>query len=541
MGYYREAAILYHLRNDAMNAASVVQSTSAQKDGNLHQPIVNEGLVNTKWSTGTTNAGKANVDGSFSITTSNPELDKSVVYCSKGGITVVSNTDLAAFRCGTELVAGPAIPDPGAGGGGGTGSTPTLTTYLAVFGTNHDGAVGVANTNYNVHAWSPAAPALINNKAITSTSAGSYHGCSITENKIYCSGSNWYGESGGNPRTAPENQYYSPNLVDTTTGDAAGKTFTKVSAGGAHTCVLDTEGQAYCWGGGDYGELGSGVFPGGTTYKEQYLPVAVKMGGALTGKKFADISAGYRHTCAVTTDGEAYCWGKNDKGGLGDGTGINAWTPVRVGGALLTKSVTKIATNSYGYNTEETTCAIAEGKPYCWGKANRGQMGDGVSPATHNLLPVATDMSGVLSGKTVTDITLGNTHVCALADAQVYCWGGFNNLGDGSTADANGQYTNGAGTKIYGSFVPTKLAMPGALAGQTVKAVSAGSFTSYLIASDDKVYAWGRSYHGSLGDGSTNDVNRYVAGPIDYSGILNGKKVTSISGGGWLAYLQYEP
>jgi alpha-tubulin suppressor-like RCC1 family protein len=83
--------------------------------------------------------------------------------------------------------------------------------------------------------------------------------------------------------------------------------------------------------------------------------------------------------------------------------------------------------------------------------------------------------------------------------------------------------------------------MPGALAGQTVKAVSAGSFTSYLIASDDKVYAWGRSYHGSLGDGSTNDVNRYVAGPIDYSGILNGKKVTSISGGGWLAYLQYEP
>lgn len=539
IGYFRQAAIMYNLKNDAMNAGSVVQSTSAQKDGTLQQTVVNEGLVNTKWSTGTANAGKANSDGSFSITTSNPEVDKSVVYCSKGGITIVNNSDLASFQCGTEAVAG--SPLNGGTTGGGTNGPSTPTAFLAVFGTNHDGAVGVGNTNYDVHNWSPAAPALLNGKQITSSSAGSYHGCSIVDNQIYCSGSNWFGESGGNPHTAPDNQYYTPNLVDTTTGDAAGKTFTKVSAGDAQTCVLDTDGKAYCWGGGNYGELGIGTFPAGVPYKEQYSPVAVKMTGALTGKKFADISAGYRHTCAVTTDGEAYCWGKNDKGGLGDGTGVNAWTPVRVGGPLLTKNVSQIATNSYGYNTDATTCAVAEGKAYCWGMGDRGQLGDGILPATYTLSPVAVDTSGVLAGKTVTSVTLGNTHACALADSQVYCWGGFNNIGDGSVADATGYYKDGTGTKIFGSFVPTKLAMPGALAGQTVKSVSAGSFTSYLIASDGKIYSWGRSYQGSLGDGTTNEVNRYIPGVIDYSGVLNGKKASSVSGGGWLAYILYQP
>src|SRR5687768_4472971 len=46
---------------------------------------------------------------------------------------------------------------------------------------------------------------------------------------------------------------------------------------------------------------------------------------------FRQVSAGpLRHTCGVTTDDRAYCWGINDNGQLGDGTTTQRLTPVPV-------------------------------------------------------------------------------------------------------------------------------------------------------------------------------------------------------------------
>ncbi len=62
---------------------------------------------------------------------------------------------------------------------------------------------------------------------------------------------------------------------------------------------------------------------GTTTNRLAPVPVA-------GGLRFTSVSAAFQHTCAVTTAGDAYCWGFNSDGQLGDGTTSDRLTPVRV-------------------------------------------------------------------------------------------------------------------------------------------------------------------------------------------------------------------
>jgi hypothetical protein len=107
--------------------------------------------------------------------------------------------------------------------------------------------------------------------------------------------------------------------------DIVGET---ISAGGHHSCGLDASGNAYCWGWNSAGQLGNGSTASSNT------PVAVSMPAKV---RFASISAGAQHTVALTSTGAAYAWGFNERGQLGDGTYTNSNEPVAVSGGITFK------------------------------------------------------------------------------------------------------------------------------------------------------------------------------------------------------------
>ena len=176
---------------------------------------------------------------------------------------------------------------------------------------------------------------------------------------------------------------------------------TAITSNGSHTCAITAEGSAKCWGENHYGQLGDG-----TTEVDRYTPVPVT--GLTSG--VTAIAAGGAHTCAIV-DGTAKCWGYGAGGQLGDDSGgYSRSEPVNVTG--LATGVTAITSGAYH------TCAVAAGgAAWCWG-LNDGALGDGTNSA-FNSTPVA--VYGLTGG--VTSLTAGGFHTCSIIDGAAECWG----------------------------------------------------------------------------------------------------------------------
>jgi alpha-tubulin suppressor-like RCC1 family protein len=115
---------------------------------------------------------------------------------------------------------------------------------------------------------------------------------------------------------------------------------------------------------------------------------------------------------------------------LGNGSTSDQVTPIAVdvSGVLAGKSISQISTSGY-----HTLAVTTDGKVYAWGSNNRGELGDGTT--TNRSTPVAVDMTGALLGKTVIAVEAGFEFSLALtSDGRVYSWGGntFGHLGDGT-------------------------------------------------------------------------------------------------------------
>jgi len=244
-------------------------------------------------------------------------------------------------------------------------------------------------------------------------SAGFRHTCGIIAGDgggaAYCWGLNGAGQLGDGTLT----DHSSPVLV------AGGMTFVAVSAGDFHTCGVTAAGAAYCWGGNGDGQLGDGT----TTSRSS--PVRVK--GDVT---FTAVSLGGFHTCGITAGGVAYCWGANgDEHPLGDGTTKSRSTPVRVAGDVTYTML------SAGFLH---TCGVtAEGAAYCWGLNNQGQLGDGTTTSRSRPVRVRGDVRFVAVEAGGSGQALG-FHTCGVTAAgAAYCWGqnARGQVGDGTTSD----------------------------------------------------------------------------------------------------------
>ncbi len=281
------------------------------------------------------------------------------------------------------------------------------------YGQLGDGATAKSNVPVVV-----SAGGVLDGKTLTQISAGLVHTCALdSAGAVYCWGWNGYGQLGDGNTTSSD----VPVAVDTG-GALAGAAVSQITSGAYVTCAIDAAGAAYCWGFDGYGELGNG------TNANSSVPVAVDTSGALAGKTLTQINASWYHTCAVDSAGAAYCWGRNAYGQLGDTSYADSSVPAAVdaSGALAGKTLIQITAGAYD------TCAVdADGAAYCWGYNRYGELGN--ASTTSSGVPVAVDSGGVLADRTLTQITAGTWHTCAVDDTgAAYCWGrnGSGELGD---------------------------------------------------------------------------------------------------------------
>jgi alpha-tubulin suppressor-like RCC1 family protein len=273
------------------------------------------------------------------------------------------------------------------------------------------------------------------NLSFQSVVAGTYHTCGIAgDGRAYCWGANHIGQLGNaeHYRSSAEDFSSSPLPVD---GDLR---FQALDASGdwfihwweQHTCGITTDGRAFCWGDNEAGQLGNAANARGA--KMSPSPVAVD--GSL---RFHSIGLGFAHTCGVAADGRLHCWGSNGDGQLGIGTvGGSQFSPVAVAGGGSFRSVS---------GGDYFTCALAtDGRAQCWGINQYGELGDGTT--TRRTTPVA-----VSGGRSFQQMSAGFLHVCATTGSEAFCWG-WNETGQ----LGNGTHAN--------SSVPARVVEPGSAA-----------------------------------------------------------------------------
>ena len=220
------------------------------------------------------------------------------------------------------------------------------------------------------------------------------HSCAIaTDGRLFCWGDNTDGQL-GDGTTAPR---LTPVVVPIPLA------VTTVAVGKSFTCAATSDRRVYCWGANASGQLGDG------TTQPRLSPVLVA-GGAAAER----LSAGERHVCALRTDGgvgTVACWGA--MGAPLQGGGAPSGTSVPVAVPNLAPSVTSVAAGAYH------TCALlSTGGVRCWGANEAGEIGDGTGADR----AIPTDVVGLSRG--VRAIGAGLSSSCALVDRdELLCWG----------------------------------------------------------------------------------------------------------------------
>jgi alpha-tubulin suppressor-like RCC1 family protein len=311
-------------------------------------------------------------------------------------------------------------------------------------------------------------------REFSAVAQGWVNSCAISsDGRAFCTGWNGYGELGiGVPG-------YDGTLGDRVThavrvlGD---QRLRSISSVGLHSCGLTTQGDVYCWGLGLEGQLGVDqqeycqADPG-----QAVVTPCLPRPGRVTMGNFIAVTSGLYSSCALRADGRPFCWGENDRGQLGSATYLRWGLPIPVEGDLV------FATIAGG---RDHFCATtADQRAFCWGSNWRGQLG---TDAVATCFDGERDCYGrrpyaVLGGHAFASLAPGGFHSCGLTTAQeIYCWGD-NSLG---------QLGDGTGV---GSVLPRRVGT-----GRYV-AVSSGYAHSCALDAAGRAWCWGLDDDGELG------------------------------------------
>lgn len=213
-------------------------------------------------------------------------------------------------------------------------------------------------------------------------------------------------------------------------------------------------------------------------------PVAdARIAGNLTAMLWRKVSLGMDHSCATDASSTLYCWGRNDWGQVGDGSGIDVSRPRPV--ANLGAPVSSFCAGHYH------TCAVHAGSVYCWGAyaiASCVRNNDNECLISQSLSP---EKQGNFTIPII-QVACGYSHTCALDSAgSVWCFG----------RNHKGQLGTFSGSSSQ-SFTRVALSQPASLL-----AIGSTSHTSCVITVQQQRLCWGENSVGQYGDGSK--VGRY--------------------------------
>lgn len=322
--------------------------------------------------------------------------------------------------------------------------------------------------------------------------AGYFHTCGLTPPGLaYCWGGNTWGTLGDGTSTPSDR----PVAV------VGGHRFEAIDSGGGHTCGVTSSGQIFCWGLNDEGQVGY-----------DFAQLAIDEPRLLPGSQtWQAVSAGHAHSCGLTVTGAAWCWGDNLTGQLGSGdTFQKSFEPVRVAASMPFESVLA------GYYQ---SCGLTEdGRMYCWGRNDAGQIGDGSTSHRFTPVPVAGDL-------VFRTLAVGDAFVCGVTDGDAtFCWGSNRNgeIGDPDRLPAT------TPVEVQGAPVFTSLyGAGGAWTVGTARAYACG------LTAVGEAWCWGGPIRANPWDGPTEGPVRVAAG-IRFRGLaLGSEHLCGVTIDGW--------
>lgn len=357
--------------------------------------------------------------------------------------------------------------------------------------------------------------------------------CGLTaQGDASCWGKDDYGQVGAGdvvsicPRHYREGRFgrFGTQACATAPQRVAGRlSFTTIDAGALHTCGLTAAGEAYCWGHNAGGALGTTDSIQCGPVNDSVLPVAERTTNCSrtpvrvsTDRRFTSISVGGASACALTPEGEAYCWG-GMSGPRDPPPPLDPSVPRPVSGNVRFTSITVRHSQACGLDRAgklycwggqlpdepahipmpaaftavslgwDHTCGLtAAGVAYCWGDNTDGQVGTGRAPEPHERVDTATEVAG---GLRFQEIQAGMNRTCGITvDRALYCWG-----------DRAGSF--GPDRCYHVDAYNDCTAGPRRVLAEPVRTVGLGWDHNCAVTAAGSAYCWGTRWGGSFGDG----------------------------------------